>query len=246
MTPSSKRKTKKNYARTRPAVPLLSGIENRIKNYVLAASAGCVFMAHPLSAEVLYTKADAQLSHGKVQLDFDHNGTTDAFLTEQFFFPNASMLPLVAVLKLTVGGSTGAGVIVTRQEAAVLNSGDEIGSSRAFQPVYPNKVLLARASEVYNGSTGTCCNFFYGNWRQETGKYLGLKLSINGQVHYGWARLTVQSCCTSLTPRILVHLTGYAYETDPGVQIAAGQTTGSLGSLAAGARALPAEKLAKP
>jgi len=228
----------KGVAPARPAALLFSDLEQRVKNYALAAGAGCLLLAQPLAAEVVYTKADIHLRVGKAQLDFDHNGTTDLFLIEHIFSAQTSMNPLVAELKLVAGGSSAAAVVVKRQEAAVLKSGDQIGSSQNFRSVNPNKVLLARIDEVYNGSTGTCCNFFYGNWKKVTGKYLGVKFNVNGQVHYGWARLTVESCCKTIGFQILVHVTGYAYETNPDTPILAGQTSGSLGSLALGALAL--------
>jgi len=51
-------------------------------------------------------------------------------------------------------------------------------------------------------------------------RYLGLEFLINGEVHFGWARLTVT--CKDL--RVLATLSGYAYETVPNTPIIAGQT----------------------
>jgi hypothetical protein len=76
-------------------------------------------------------------------------------------------------------------------------------------------------------------------------RYLGLKFNIKGQIHFGWARLTV----TTTKHDFKATLTGYAYETVPGKGIIAGKTMGpddttvaptSLGHLAAGASAIPA------
>jgi hypothetical protein len=63
-------------------------------------------------------------------------------------------------------------------------------------------------------------------------RYLGLKFQINGETHYGWARLNVQVNTTKLT--IYSRLTGYAYETTPNTPIAAGQThsASEIGTLA--------------
>jgi len=95
----------------------------------------------------------------------------------------------------------------------------------------------------------------HGYWANVRNRYLGLKFEINGQIHYGWARLSVQRQQYHLTAT----LTGYAYETIPNTEIKAGQTSGgddessagsslpnsdnsqlsSLGALALGARIQP-------
>ena len=49
--------------------------------------------------------------------------------------------------------------------------------------------------------------------------YLGLKFMINGEVHYGWARLN-ETCDKGNNS---IRLTGYAYETIPNQGIKAGQ-----------------------
>jgi hypothetical protein len=54
--------------------------------------------------------------------------------------------------------------------------------------------------------------------------YLGLKFTIKGKIHFGWARVKVD---TGLQQRpFLATLTGYAYETIPNKPIIAGETKG--------------------
>jgi hypothetical protein len=64
-----------------------------------------------------------------------------------------------------------------------------------------------------------------------------MKFTINGKVHYGWARLSVTNLKDKF--RITATLTGYAYETIPNKPIKAGQThdgdEATLGRLAQGA-----------
>ena len=96
-------------------------------------------------------------------------------------------------------------------------------------------------------STYPCSNT-EGQWLDTKNRYLGLQFVINGQVHYGWARLNV-----TFPPRpsrgIFAILTGYAYETDPNKPIITGKTKGpdvitldpaTLGHLAGGATQIPA------
>ena len=58
-----------------------------------------------------------------------------------------------------------------------------------------------------------------GPWLGAQDRYLGLEFYIDGQEHYGWARMSVDfPFAFDTTGRIL----GYAYETIPGKPIIAG------------------------
>jgi hypothetical protein len=63
-----------------------------------------------------------------------------------------------------------------------------------------------------------------GPWKEAHNKYLGLKFEINGEVHFGWARLSV-TCFTPAAARVL--LTGYAYETVANQPILTGKISGT-------------------
>jgi hypothetical protein len=77
-----------------------------------------------------------------------------------------------------------------------------------------------------------------GQWYNVKHHYLGLRFRIKGELHYGWARLSV----IDKYPRYYAVLTGYAYETIPNKAIIAGKTHGpdviakhaTLGELALG------------
>ena len=56
----------------------------------------------------------------------------------------------------------------------------------------------------------------FGSWAGIDSGYMGLEFDISGQTHYGWARIT--SVYDSAT--VIIH--DWAYETQPGVEIAAG------------------------
>ena len=83
--------------------------------------------------------------------------------------------------------------------------------------------------------------FQFGNPGLKNG-YLGLKFTLNGKVHYGWARVSL----TIKNNRFnTATLTGYAFETIPNKSIIIGKTQGpdvivrpaTLGDLAAGTNA---------
>ena len=60
-----------------------------------------------------------------------------------------------------------------------------------------------------------------GYWLNGKKQFLGLKFTIAGQTHYGWARLTtgVDTC------KVKAVLTGYAYESEPDTPILTGATS---------------------
>ena len=60
---------------------------------------------------------------------------------------------------------------------------------------------------------------FVGCWGVKN-RYLGTRFQINGEPHYGWARLSV----LRNGRHFKVVLTGYAYETIPNKRIIAGRT----------------------
>jgi hypothetical protein len=90
----------------------------------------------------------------------------------------------------------------------------------------------------------------YGQWLYTRDRYLGLKFLISGQVHYGWARLSVTVTQPTLRERgFYAILTGYAYETVPNKTIITGKTKGpdvitlepaTLGHFAQGASGMSA------
>jgi len=62
----------------------------------------------------------------------------------------------------------------------------------------------------------------WGKGKQFAGPYAGFRFVIDGEFHYGWARIEVHSDHTKITAT----LTGYAYETVPNRGIITGVTHG--------------------
>jgi hypothetical protein len=78
--------------------------------------------------------------------------------------------------------------------------------------------VMARGGyDAGTNSVGLC----FGPCEQH--RYLGLKFAIDGQIHYGWARLN-ESCEKNGSNRAT--LTGYAYETIAYKPISAGKISG--------------------
>ena len=126
-----------------------------------------------------------------------------------------------------------------------LSAGSQIG------PGQPFAIGLRQLDEHVGTDSGPGLSFgpWFAEYGYPTSGYLGFRFEVSGQLHFGWARLTV-SREASFT------LDGYAYETIAGKAITAGQTSGpmspednrigaaavpanpSLGMLAFGSRAL--------
>jgi hypothetical protein len=107
----------------------------------------------------------------------------------------------------------------TGGSASALGSGVSVGSQGKFQAGHE-----FMAQEFFSvGLRGSASYGTAGPWKETTRGYLGLKFIIQGQVHYGWARLNV----TATTKGIYGAISGYAYETVPNKPIRTGQQGGA-------------------
>jgi hypothetical protein len=104
---------------------------------------------------------------------------------------------------------------------------------------------LFSAASVYQsggkGGGGGYVTQYSGPWAGTSEAFLGVQFDIAGQNHLGWFDLSVQPT----TPSVTIH--GFAYESEAGATIDAGQTSGSAAPepstlllLAAGAAGLAA------
>jgi hypothetical protein len=85
------------------------------------------------------------------------------------------------------------------------------------------KATFGRRGKSWPFAPAPDAAYSYGSWLEVSNRYLGLSFKIDGQVHYGWARLSTKS---SQGSRIVALLTGYAYEMEPNKPIIAGDTGG--------------------
>jgi hypothetical protein len=201
---------------TRTPFPLSAPVHKNLSAYALGAtSAGVAILAivPPAAAEIVYTPANHEIKPNRggtgYFLDLNHDGVND-FLIVNFYSTTSAILN-VWVSPEQAGNeifSNGAGY------AAAIPAGVAIGSNGKFHP--------AQSMDMANDDfpVGNC----QGSWKEASNKYLGLKFEINGEVHFGWARLSV-SCFTPAAARVL--LTGYAYETVANQPIVTGQTSGT-------------------
>ena len=218
-------------------------LEHRLRSYALVALGASVgLLPHSAKAAVVYTPVDVSVVKGTLLIDMNADSIDDFIIFDEFIPVSHHKHRLIGIRKLLLHGDAGAGVISSNQGVAVLSSGATIGSSRTFVDAHQGELLMVGGRSYAIGSTGTCCFEAYGNWKGEQRRYVGLKFTFGGETHYGWARFSVR-LPFEVTAPIKATLTGYAYESNPGQSIVAGDTgtsastspaAGTLGALARG------------
>ena len=214
----------KNAKRFPRQYSILSGpLQQRLNSYALAAGAagvGVLAVTQPAAAKIVYTPTHKVITFTHaVALDLNHDGKTDFTFHETFITTTSvgedhslilSVLPDHA--KNEIWGKS--------RHASALRAGVQVGPKGQFS--VSKKTMAVDYYADGTGGSGTCA----GLWNNVKNRYLGLKFTINGTTHFGWARLNVT--CTTMFGNHLVSgvLTGYAYETIPNKPIVTGKTKG--------------------
>jgi hypothetical protein len=236
----------------RSEVLLSSSLEKKLIGYAAAASAAGVGMlacSLPVEGKVISTVNWIQiLPRSTANLDLNNDGIPD-FQFSNPFMRSYYRYRFYGTLKILPQAQSNA-IWGTGGSASALASGVTIGSGGKFQPGH--QFMAAASYRLQYGA-------YYGNyasagpWKQTSRSYLGFKFIINGEVHYGWARVNA----VATNGGMYAAVSEYAYETEPNKSIRTGQTggtaknkhkrragsgslkspaaTGSLGNLAAGA-----------
>ena len=229
---------------------------HRLNSYALAASAAGVSvlaLASASEAKVVYTETH-QVTRARVPLfiDLNHDGIKDFVLRTTYYRGSYFEVGLDASgyrnINNAVAGRRFSHSSYFLSAASALRAGARIGPKRKFPVHHP-----FMAVEFFNGDRSQYSDL--GPWAAKgkgvRNRYLGLKFVVHGEVHYGWAKLSVTLGHRRQTDDVIGTLTGYAYETIPNKAIVAGKTKGtdvvtvqptSLGHLARGAPAIPVWK----
>jgi len=214
----------KKQAKKRLQTPLHVCLDRNLNAYVTAACAAGVSMlacASRAEAKIVYTPANSYiLPKTTLNLDLDHNGTPD-FLFSNTSFSSTGGFGRSGHGSLNINGQKSVNAVWGRGVyASALRAGVQVGPNGHFK-----RGRLTIAKSQWTGSTRGSTFSSHGPWVDATRRYLGLKFSIKGKVHYGWARLNV----TSTYRAAYAVLTGYAYETVPNTPIVTGETKGAAG-----------------
>ena len=196
----------------RSVSPLSPCLHQRVNSYALMASAAgmsVLSLAQPADAKIIYTPAHVKIvpNHGEIYFDLNHDGVNDFG-----FYASSARTTSGFLGRLDVGPAKlqqGNGVWSVQSGrhacAAALRKGVRVGPKRPFNS---NNVVMAFASSTAGGKGTAFCP-----WVGLTkSRYLGLKFTIKGKVHFGWARVGGG------------FLTGYAYENIANKAIITGAT----------------------
>jgi len=198
--------------------PELSGerkarLDGRLIAYTLGA-AGVVAITQPANASIVYTKVNVTISNGILPIDLNQDGKPD-FALHNYFVGTSS-----SVQAITIRGNP------TDSQAAV------IGHKKT---IFHYASALPLNYSIGSGISKRFVNLQAGNHAYIgggiTNQFLGLRFSVNGQVHYGWARITTKGNGFKLAT---IQLTGFAYETNPNTPILAGDRGPSASAKPAG------------
>jgi hypothetical protein len=187
----------------RSTITVSSKLENKLAAYFAAACAagvGVLALAPSAEGKIIYTPADIVIGD-PTPLDLNHDGVNDFMFYVTAWGDWEHFLASGAVASNRILGYV-----------SVLRVGVPVGPKGQF----------LRSGMMATFGVGISQTYVRGKWANVQNRYLGLQFSINGQTHYGWARLTV-----TVKHGILATLTGYAYETIPNKRIITGKTSGT-------------------
>jgi hypothetical protein len=189
---------------------LESKLEKRLSAYVIATGAvGACILTLPSSseAEVVYTPIYADIpTRGEFKLDLNGDGVTDIGLLNRTFLGHEGGQTFVpAVHGNAVLGYAGS----PQMFASALAADVRIGPGGNF-------IHKTAAMGTWFDSSGQLNS--RGPWKNVHNGFLGVQFLIDGEKHYGWARISIKGS--------QMLLTGYAYETTPNTPIRSGQTVG--------------------
>jgi hypothetical protein len=184
--------------------------------YALAASTAGVSLlalAQPAEGEVVYTPTNQKISFNvPFNLDLNNDGIADFQIRNRNYYNHEGRLVGEVGVKPMLAANR---IVNSYGYAAALPLGASIGGNARFLPA---DGIMAAAFYIILSTQ--CCNAV-GPWQNVSNRYLGLKFSVDGETHYGWARFNVRSVTAWA---FTATLTGYAYETEPNQAIDAGQT----------------------
>jgi len=234
----------------RTTAQLTLTVEKKLLGYVSLASAtgvGVLALSQPSEAKIVYTAVHQTIAHNAtLQLDLNGDGTNDFSFSNRLSGPagaptfstrTSAALSISPVAKTNqVWGSSGL--------VSALPAGVKLGPHGKFAP---SRYFMGGVSAI-----GGNHPMYDGPWAppggSEKNRYVGLKFVIDGKIHFGWARLSVQVRQTK-NGGVTAVLTGYAYESEANTPIETGRTSGpevaevtpiTLGQLALGAAGIVA------
>ena len=200
-----------------------SCLHNKLNAYAVSAAAAGVALtafAPPVEAEIVFTPVNGQIASGsKYALDLNHDGVIDFTLENDLHLSTTPFGDDLNIVPAAKGNAVWQGPQERYRQltAAALAAGVPVGSGKPFAFQAVNMAYASLTASTYVSG---------GPWKNATNRFLGLKFLINGEVHYGWARLTVLA--DKHREAVKATLTGYAYESVANQPILTGRISGTL------------------
>jgi hypothetical protein len=203
------------------ATQLAAALDKDLSAYAIAATAagvGILMSALPANAKIVYTPSNIPITQNKglIPLDLNHDGTPD-FEFSNFSYQTHGLGEIFLKVEPVqqsneIWGAESEGHLC----AAALPLGKQVGPKGRFQQDPAAGLYMAHVGLKSTGDT------YFGPWHKVETAYLGLKFTVKGKTHFGWARIEFAGQGEFFTARI----SGYAYETIADKSILAGKTKG--------------------
>lgn len=235
---------------SRKTCKISDSLSRQLKTYAQVASAAGVSvlaLAGASEAKVVYTATNQATHIGfPLYIDLNHDGIQDFQLLTMFYAGSSGLEVGLNPTGCRNTHNVVAGRRFSRSGyflsvASALPVGVPIGPKGNFSVRFP--FMAMELFSRFGGNQYSNRGPWAGKGKGVNDRYLGLKFVVGGEVHYGWARLSVTLGHRRQFDDVSGTLTGYAYETVPDKPIIAGQITGpdvitvrseTLGGLALG------------
>jgi hypothetical protein len=219
-------------AKSRSKAPLGNLLEKNLVAYAAAAGASLLTVSLPADAQIIYTPSNTPMAvavqnggPALTPLDLNNDGSPDFnfILSSTLRFFSSTFVATTTAFKffLKVNPAQKGNQAVQGHEAmaaSALSAGAIIGPQQKFGEGGLNLWFSSLKSNRFGRS---------GSWQPVEYAYVGLKFSINGQTHYGWARIKFAIPASYYPALRYPSIYGYAYESTPNKPILAGQTSES-------------------
>jgi hypothetical protein len=192
--------------------------ERNLRSYAVAAGAAGVSalaLAHPAEGKIIFTPTKQTIApNTTLNIDLNKDGITDFAISNHYFIGTPIYQGYQGQVRVFGMNATNEVVGTSFESASALLAGAKIGAKDRFKGL---EMVSCKADE-HSGA------YRFGQWINVKIRFLGFSFKINGQTHFGWARISLKQVTFCQSTGIL---TGYAYETVVNRTIIAGQTSSS-------------------
>ena len=152
-------------------------------------------------------------------IDLNHDGNADFNIFGEFGSGGFSSVPIFRTALVYAGAQPGNQIGVVSTFAGIgiaqaLNFGQEVGPNLRFSSAIRHTFKLAEFYSIGSGPKSAVGEFY-----DQKNKFVALKLALNGETYYGWARVSTKE----VGDKLAFELVDYAYQSTPNLPILAGQ-----------------------